>query len=361
MKRLKVTLFSRYSRLGPSTRLRSLQYLGELERRGIDVEVQALFPDSYLEDLYGERPQAARYTAWRYYGRRIAELMRRRDHDLAWVEGELFPYLPYGLEAMLSRHARPYVVDYDDALFHKYDMSPSPVVRRVLGRKIDRVMARSACVIAGNPYLAARAERARAGRVEIIPTVVDEQRYPTVSHEDRAQPVIGWIGSPATEHYALDIRDVLLEMCAGGAARLVLVGARPEVAAQFEGVAVEVLPWSEATEAGLIADMDIGIMPLRDGPWERGKCGYKIIQYMACGLPVVASPVGVNADIVRHGDNGFLAANDDDWRRALRQLIDSPQLRARQGEAGRRRVEAHYSLASQAPRLADVLRTAEAG
>lgn len=361
MKRLKVTLFSRYSRLGPSTRLRSLQYLGELERRGIDVEVQALFPDSYLEDLYGGRPQAAKYTAWRYYGQRIAELMRRREHDLAWVEGELFPYLPYGLEAMLSRHARPYVVDYDDALFHKYDLSPSPVIRRVLGRKIDRVMARSACVIAGNPYLAARAERAKAGRVEIIPTVVDEQRYPPVSHENRAQPVIGWIGSPATEHYALDIRDVLLEACAGGAARLVLVGARPEVAARFEGVAVDVLPWSEATEAALIADMDIGIMPLRDGPWERGKCGYKIIQYMACGLPVVASPVGVNADIVRHGENGFLAADDDDWRRALRQLIDSPELRARQGQAGRRRVEDHYSLASQAPRLADVLRTAEAG
>jgi glycosyltransferase involved in cell wall biosynthesis len=361
MKRLKVILFSRYSRLGPSTRLRSLQYLDELERRGIDVEVQALFPDSYLEDLYGDKPQAAKYTAWRHYGRRVKALMRRRDHDLAWVEGELFPYLPYGLEAMLSRHARPYVVDYDDALFHKYDLSPSPVVRRVLGCKIDRVMASSACVIAGNPYLAARAERAKAGRVEIIPTVVDEQRYPTVAHEGRAQPVIGWIGSPATEHYALDIRDVLLEVCAGGAARLVLVGARPETAARFEGVAVEVLPWSEETEAALIADMDIGIMPLRDGPWERGKCGYKIIQYMACGLPVVASPVGVNADIVRHGENGFLAADDEDWRRALRQLIASPDLRARQGGAGRRRVEAHYSLAAQAPRLADVLRSVEAG
>jgi len=105
--------------------------------------------------------------------------------------------------------------------------------------------------------------------------------------------------------------------------------------------------------------MDVGIMPLRDGPWERGKCGYKIIQYMACGLPVVASPVGVNADIVRHGDNGFLASNDEEWRQGLRQLIGSPELRARQGRAGRHRVEDHYSLASQAPRLAEVLRNAE--
>lgn len=361
MKRLKVILFSRYSRLGPSTRLRSLQYLDELEQRGIDVDVHELFPDSYLEGLYGARPQATKYTAWRYYGRRIADLFRGTRHDLAWIEGELFPYLPYGLEAALSRGARPYVVDYDDALFHKYDLSPSPVVRGVLGRKIDRVMARSACVIAGNPYLAARAEQARAGRVEIIPTVVDEQRYATVSHGQREQPVIGWIGSPATEHYALDIRDVLLRACAGGAARLLLVGARPEAAAQFEGIDVEVAPWSEDTEAVQIARMDVGIMPLRDGPWERGKCGYKIIQYMACGLPVVASPVGVNPDIVRHGDNGFLAANDEDWYHSLRRLIDSPLLRERQGRAGRRRVEDDYSLASQAPRLADVLRTVEAG
>ncbi|SFS08199.1 Glycosyltransferase involved in cell wall bisynthesis [Dyella sp. OK004] len=359
MKRLKVTLFSRYSRLGPSTRLRSLQYLSELEKRGIDVEVRALFPDAYLEALYGGNPQFAKYSAWRHYGQRISELLRGDGHDLAWIEGELFPYLPYWLESMLGRSARPYVVDYDDALFHKYDLSPSPVVRGVLGRKIDRVMEHAACVIAGNPYLAARAEQARADRVEIIPTVVDEQRYATVSHDGREQPVIGWIGSPATEHYLLDIGDVLLQACAGGRAKLLLVGARPEVAEQLAGIDVEVVPWSEDSEADQIARMDIGVMPLRDGPWERGKCGYKIIQYMACALPVVVSPVGVNADIVRHGDNGFLAAEARDWLESLQQLIENPGQRARMGQAGRERVEREYSLASQVPRLADVLWLAE--
>jgi glycosyltransferase involved in cell wall biosynthesis len=213
-------------------------------------------------------------------------------------------------------------------------------------------------VIAGNRYLAARARQAGAARIEIIPTVVDEQRYAAASPADAQPPVIGWVGSPATEHYMLDIRQVLEQVCAAHHARLLLVGARTETAGQFDGITPEVVPWSEASEAAMIARMDIGIMPLLDSPWERGKCGYKIIQYMACGLPVVASPVGANVDIVRHGENGFLAADDAAWRDALERLIASPSMRARMGHAGRARVEAEYSLVAQVPRLADILRRA---
>jgi glycosyltransferase involved in cell wall biosynthesis len=119
-----------------------------------------------------------------------------------------------------------------------------------------------------------------------------------------------------------------------------------------------VAAWSEDSEAAMIARMDIGIMPLRDGPWERGKCGYKIIQYMACGLPVVASTVGANIDIVRHGENGFLAEGTAAWREGLEQLILSRPLRTRMGRAGRARVESEYSVAVQAPRLANVLHSA---
>ncbi|MFK2875921.1 glycosyltransferase family 4 protein [Rhodanobacter hydrolyticus] len=358
MRRLKVLLFSRYSRRGPSTRLRSLQYLPLLRDRGIDVEVHALFPDAYLERLYGDRPSSARRIAWQYYARRIRQTLRRDTHDLAWVEGELFPYLPHWLESLLARSARPYVVDYDDALFHKYDMSSSPLVRRVLGRKIDQVMRGSACVIAGNHYLAARAAQAGATRIEVIPTVVDEHRYTVVNHVDEGRPVIGWVGSPATEEYLLDNRDVLEQVCAKHNARLLLVGPRTEVAGQFGSLVPEVVAWSEDSEADMIARMDIGIMPLRDGPWERGKCGYKIIQYMACGLPVVASTVGANVDIVRHGENGFLATGTDAWRHDLEQLILSRRLRTRMGLAGRARVENEYNVTVQASRLANVLHSA---
>lgn len=358
MKRLRVLLFSKYSRRGPSSRLRSLQYLSPLREHGIDVQVQALFPDAYLDALYGGRSAMARCRACGYFVRRLAQLLRRGEHDLAWIEGELFPYLPYGIEALLARSFKSYVVDYDDALFHKYDQSANPLARRLLGRKIDRIMRGAACVIAGNRYLAARADEAGAAHVEIIPTVVDDRRYAVAAPDGRQPPVIGWVGSPATEHYMLDIRPVLEQVCARNHARLLLVGARAETAQLFHGFTPEVTPWSETSEAATIARMDIGIMPLLDSPWERGKCGYKIIQYMACGLPVVASPVGANMDIVHDGENGLLAADDDAWRNALERLIANPGLRARMGRAGRALVESEYSLETQVPRLAGILHRA---
>jgi glycosyltransferase involved in cell wall biosynthesis len=361
MKRIKVLLFSKYSRLGPSSRLRSLQYLPLLQDYGIDVQVHALFPDAYLEELYRGSQSAAWYRAWWHGMQRIMQLLRRSDHDLAWIEGELFPYLPNWIESALARSVTPYVVDYDDALFHKYDLSQSQLVRRFLGSKIDQVMRGATCVIAGNGYLAARALQAGALRTAIIPTVVDEQRYTVVNHAPDKPPVIGWIGSPATEHYVLDNRELLERVCAKYGARLLLIGPHAEVAAQFGGAAPEVVTWSEDNEVEMINRMDIGIMPLRDGPWERGKCGYKIIQYMACGLPVVASAVGTNSDIVRHGENGFLAEDSSTWEQWLGQLIADRSLRLRMGQAGRASVENEYSLKAQAPRLAEVLRNAGQG
>ena len=361
MKRIKVLLFSKYSRRGPSSRLRSLQYLPLLREYGIDVQVHALFPDAYLEELYRGSPSAAWYRAWCHGMQRIRQLLRRNEHDLTWIEGELFPYLPNWVESALARSVTPYVVDYDDALFHKYDLSENPLVRRMLGRKIDQVMRNATCVIAGNGYLASRALQAGATRIAIIPTVVDERRYTMVSHGADKQPVIGWIGSPATEHYVLDNREVLERVCAKHGARLLLIGPHTEIASQFSGVVPEVAEWSEDNEAALIRRMDIGIMPLRDGPWERGKCGYKIIQYMASGLPVVASAVGTNSDIVRDGENGFLADDASAWEESLGQLITDWSLRSRMGQAGRACVENEYSLKAQAPRLAEVLRNAGQG
>ena len=136
-------------------------------------------------------------------------------------------------------------------------------------------------------------------------------------------------------------------------AGLRIVGARPDAAR--EGAFV-FEPWSEATEVPLIQTFDIGIMPLTDTPWARGKCGYKLIQYMACGLPVIASPVGVNADIVEHGVNGFLADTEEEWAQAISTLLNDRELRRRMGAAGRKKVEAEYSLQVWGPKVAAMIR-----
>ncbi|EWG98252.1 hypothetical protein Q427_31695 [Halomonas sp. BC04] len=255
----------------------------------------------------------------------------------------------------------PYVIDYDDAVFHQYDLSPYWPIRIFLGRKIDKVMANAAAVICGNNYLAERALQAGAKCIERVPTVVDASRYsvsePKGSDEERS-PVIGWIGSPSTQRYVLELKPVLEALHREYGARLVLVGAQPRLVSQFGDLPVEVLPWSEETEAEAIACFDIGIMPLFDGPWERGKCGYKLIQYMAGGKPVVASPVGVNVEIVQDWQCGRLADDMGEWKQVLGELLQDSALRQSLGKRGRQAVEQHYSLQAQAPRLANILRSA---
>lgn len=347
----KVLLLSKYARLGASSRLRSLQYIPYLEAHGFDVTVQSLFDDRFLTRVYetGRRPSMDLAAA---YLRRALTLMSLHRYDLVWIEYEVFPYFFSLVERSLGR---AYVVDYDDAVFHNYDLSRNPVVKRCLGRKIDRVMCHAGCVIAGNGYLASRARHAGAPHVEVIPTVVDPGRYAVRPVCMAERPVIGWIGSPATQGYIMELGEVLRRVCGATRARLLLVGASSSVATELPGIDVEIHTWREASEADLIRRMDIGIMPLSNGPWERGKCGYKLIQYMACGVPVVASRVGANTDIVEGSRAGLLAASPMEWESALRQLLESPTRRDGMGRAGRRVVESTYSLHVQAPRLSELL------
>jgi glycosyltransferase involved in cell wall biosynthesis len=331
--------------------MRSLQYIPYLREHGIDVTVSPFLSDEYVEALYRGR----RGIEFALDGliRRLRALVCTRDFDVLWVEKELLPWLPYWAERLVLKDGIPLVADYDDAIFHNYDLSSSPIVRSILGTKIARVMARASLVIAGNRYLGEYAERAGSKRVEILPTVVDLMRYPPEKSERGGDVTIGWIGSPSTSQYLYQVSNALGHVCRELRARIVLVGSGPM---RLEGVPVEIRDWLEDTEQNQVATFDVGIMPLPDGPWERGKCGYKLIQYMACGKPVIASPVGVNCEIVDHGRNGFLAATEDEWLKYLRLLVSNRELRLAMGTEGRSKVEGKYSLQVTAPRLAGWLR-----
>lgn len=344
---MKVLLLSRYGSLGASSRVRYMQYLEDFEAQGWSVEISPLFCDAYLKALYGRRNRIA--LAVRGYFGRLYSLLRAKRFDVLIIEKELLPFMPALAERLLSGCSIPYVVDYDDALFHRYDLHSHGLVRRFLGRKIDVVMSNAAVVITGNDYLAERARKAGAIRIEIVPTVVDTDRYQAVRIRGEGPPVVGWIGTPQTSRYLQPLLPVFEALQREMPVRFVAVGARE---ADFAGTQVEVWPWAEVTEVSSIQMFDIGIMPLDDTPWERGKCGYKLIQYMACNVPVVASPIGENRRIVKHGKNGLLAETLEDWQRALRcLLISDVSVRQTMGAEGRQGVEAWYSRRVQAPRL----------
>lgn len=349
---MRVLLLSRYGRLAASSRIRSYQYIPYLEARGVNVTVSPLLGDGYVRDLYAGRRKRVGAILEAYL-RRLGHLLKSHHFDLLWIEKELLPWLPAWGEMVLEHRGIPYVVDYDDAVFHRYDLHPKSLVRSLLGRKIDAVMRRAALVVVGNDYLADRAMRAGAKRVEYLPSVVDLDRYRVAPRIQDGVFTVGWIGSPGTSRYLSVVRSALAQVLKNSGARLVLVGSGK---VQLEGVPVVTRPWSEATEVTDIQSFDVGVMPLPDEPWERGKSGYKLIQYMACSLPVVASPVGVNQQIIEDGVNGFLADSPAEWAHALLSLRDNPDLRTRMGRAGRLKVEAEYCLQATGPRLVSLLR-----
>lgn len=349
---MRMLAFTRYGRQAASTRQRLLQYLPHLEAAGIEVEWHGLLDDDYVRSLAsGER--YPRHRIARSYVERIAQLLARKAHDLIWVYGELFPYLPAGFELFATD--RPVVYDYDDAFFHDYEDLSNGLARRLLKDKHAVLLARAAACVCGNAYLRDYAAR-YCSNSGIVPTVVDTSIYRPVQRAGRSELVIGWIGSPTTWPNVRPLLPLLEKLCADGNVRMRAVGAGHRAERdRFAGL--DLVGWSEESEVAEVQRMDIGIMPLIDAPFERGKSGYKLIQYMACGLPVIASPVGVNSEIVT-GDVGFLASSEAEWEDALTRLIGDPELRARLGGAGRAKVEGHYSLASQAPHLIEILKSA---
>lgn len=346
-------MLNRYGPVAASSRLRSFQFAPWFEREGIECTFQALFNDSAVTRRYAEGAYGVSCLV-RAYAERVGALLTRRQFDLVWIEKEALPWMPTTIERLLLSGV-PYVLDFDDAVFHNYDLHPSVFVRRFFGARIDRLMNRASLVIAGNEYLAQRARDAGCSRVEVIPTVIDLNRYPpkrSIADDDTVCRIV-WIGSPSTSKYLQLLEAPFKALSNTHTFKLRVIGGGGFASSSAD---IEEIKWSEDTEVDLLHSCDIGVMPLVDGCWERGKCGYKLIQYMACGLPVVGSAVGVNSQIIVQGINGYVARSSEDWVRYLATLLGDASLRFRMGLSGRERVERLYCAQQVAPKLIDLLR-----
>lgn len=352
---MRVLALTKYDSLAATTRQRFFQYEPALAAQGITVEYAPLLSNDHLERLVRGQKASISSLLRAYFGRLVA-LMRARNFDVLWVHYELFPYFPGFLETLAKLWNQPIILDYDDAIFHRYDTSPNLLIRLLLAKKLVPLLRSSFVCCCGNAYLRDYAAQFCQHTI-VLPTVVDTSIYRPIAKLPDAMPLtIGWIGSPTTWRNVQPLLPLLRKLTEDHSLRVHIVGAGVDAERdRFPGL--ELIEWSEAREVEEVQTMDIGIMPLLNLPFERGKSGYKLVQYMACGLPVVASPVGVNCTMVADGVNGFLASTEEEWRQALTRLILDPELRASMGDAGRASAEASYSLASQAPRLVELFRT----
>lgn len=360
METKEILVLTKYPKRGASSRLRFYQFFPWLELKGLEFKTSSFFDDKYLSKLYEKTNYSLIEIALRLF-LRIKEIIQGRSIKTWWVQSELFPYLPSWVEQSLKFFNIFLIVDYDDAIFHRYDQHRFFLVRFLLGKKIDRVMRSAQVVIAGNNYLAQRAINAGAKTVVIIPTVVDINKYQKRNLIDRqhSEFVIGWIGTPVTQKFVYPLIGILTKLRIKYPFKLKLVGASN--CAELNHDFIEILQWTEDTEKNQIDTFTIGIMPLTDSYFERGKCGYKLIQYMACHLPVIASAVGVNTEIVEDGKNGFLVNNLNEWEIYLGKFLNNQVDLEQFGDYSRRLYEDKYSFQAVQDKLLNVFKNSQMG
>jgi len=346
---LRVVGESAYPVVTPGPRVRVASFQPFLHEHGVDLRFVSHLSDEEYRVLGADGARAQKAQVIARCAARVAR--RARPADALLMVHRLLSLVPVPAR---DPPRRVDVYDFDDAIFEG-SISPTNRGFETLKREGQRCRAhlrRARLVIAGNEYLAAFARR-HARRVEIVPSCIDAEAYAQRSHAAVETVTIGWIGSASTTPYLLEILPVLRAMNADGArVRLLAVGAARLPSEPW----IERRPWSLGSEAALLSRFDIGVMPLPDDPWTRGKCGYKLLQYFAAGVPAVASPVGINATLLGRG-GGLAAGTGHEWRRALEELRADPAARADAGRAGRRLAESEYSYQRWAPELAAMLHT----
>ncbi|MCU0572680.1 MAG: glycosyltransferase family 4 protein [Syntrophobacteraceae bacterium] len=278
-----------------------------------------------------------------------------RRHDLVVIQKKLFGRVELGIISMLNSRL---VYDFDDAvMFHEIERNEP--LRGKYFTRFTAMCGRCRGVIAGNGTLAELARLARGvgesdPSVLVLPTPVDTGAIvPRAYGGSRPGLRIGWMGTRGNLGHLMSIAAPLGRvMSAFPGSELVVV---TDGAPRFDGMPVRVKPWSAVDETDDLRSFDVGIMPLRDNLWTRGKGGFKLLQYMAAGVAAVASPVGINGEIIEHGENGFLAGSEIEWEEWLRRLLEDPELRRRLGMNGRATVESRFALTTYHRRLAEFL------
>ena len=349
----KILILTRFDTQGASSRYRFYQFIPYLKKNNFDVNISYLLSNNYLGYIYNGKKLKKNISILISYIKRIIILFKVKNYDLIWVEKENFPWIPFCIENYFINKFPTYVIDFDDPIFHTYDQYPNKFLRKIYKNKISKIMQSSNLVVAGNYYISNYAKRNGVKNVKVIPTVVNHEKYLSKSDNNHHPKfTIGWIGSPSTARHIQVAKEALIKICSDSNVQFLVIGAN---SSDLNDIPAKIIPWLEETENSNLSKFDVGIMPLPDTPWERGKCGFKIIQYMASSIPVIASPVGINNHIVDHGINGFLAKDSSEWIKYIEILKNDSELRISMGLAGQKKVKEKYSLSNIAPKISMLL------
>lgn len=340
----------------PSQRFRFEQYFDFLHENGYEIHFSYLLNEREDLTFYSKGKTLAKVNVFvESWKRRQHDVMVASQFDIIFIQREAFMTPSIRFERIFSKSGAKVIYDFDDAIW-KLDISDGNRMFKWLKdpKKTPKLISLAHQVIAGNQYLADYASQFNKN-VTIIPTTIDTNYHIRKSpYTEKEKICIGWTGSLTTiKHFRLAEKVLVrLKEKYGDKIYFKVIG---ECHYKNENLQIQGICWNRENEISELEEIDIGIMPLVDDEWSKGKCGFKGLQYMAMEVPAVLANVGVNSTIIQHGENGFIANNDEEWFDLLSQLIDSFDLRQRLGKAGRKTVEERYSVNSQKGKYLEVM------
>ncbi len=353
----KKILFIVHHRLqrSPGQRFRFEQYLPALREAGYEVEIS---------NILSEKDDKIFYSSGNYLGKfrimaqsfiqRMTDAQRSKEFDVVFVYREAFMLGTILFEGLFAQSSAKLVFDFDDSIWINDTSEGNKNLSWMKNPDKTRGIIKLAdTVIVGNEYLANYSHQFNPQTV-IIPTTIDTSYHkPLPDKSHRATVCIGWTGTSTTLRHFIDIEPVLLQIKQkyGDRVCFKLIN---NVEYRNHDLELETTQWSLDREIEDLSDIDIGIMPLPDDQWAKGKCGFKGLQYMALEIPTIMSPVGVNTSIIQHGENGYLASSPEEWLSTLSMLIESAELRRTIGQNGRKTIIEHYSVESMKDRYVEL-------
>lgn len=332
----------------PSQRFRYEQYLGLLRNKGFVIHHSFLLSEKDDKLFYSQGKYLRKgWILLKSISTRIGDLFQSRNYDFIFIQREAFMLGTIFFERLLSKSSAKLIFDFDDAIWLNQISSSSP--NRNLNflkrpSKTSEIIKLADTVIAGNSYLANYALQFNP-KVEVIPTTIDTDLHIPRRQFSKSKINIGWSGSKTTIDHFKEAIPALesLKKKYGDKIEFTVIG---DGSYRYENLGIIGKSWSLDDEVSDLQEFDIGIMPLPNDEWSKGKCGLKALQYMALEIPAVASPVGVNTEIIDHGVNGFLGSSKDEWIQYLSQLINNESLRKQMGKKGRQKVIDQFSVIS---------------
>ncbi|RNC88171.1 MAG: glycosyltransferase family 1 protein [Winogradskyella sp.] len=340
---MKVLFLPKYSKNGASSRYRTYQYI-DYYKEIYDCVVEPFFEENYKPASYLNQKTSRIYLIKRYI-KRLSLLFSARKYDLIFVEKEFLPYTPY-FKLMFKLFKIKYVVDYDDAIFHSYDDNKNKITRLFFKNKIRDVVRNAQWVVTGSPYLTSYAQQFNKNVIE-IPTSIDFRKYEAKQSQNKNKndvPIIGWIGSKTTCWNLLPLVPVFKNLQQKGFKfKLHLIGFDESLIHLFDDVSIKIIPWNESTEVDEIRRFDVGLMPLENSKFNLGKCAFKLIQYMACGVPTISTPFESNKKVDQNIGNLFAEKNEE-WEAAIKQVINNPEKFKGIGQKNIKNVRENYSI-----------------